>query len=436
MSLPISYTWTLPTTVPPPVVSVVPSFPAGTGSAVCDGVFYDTSYFLTMFDRRLPLDYLAPLKLQEGAGYELFQQNAEVFSRVSRAIERLECGCIIMYSQGGSYAETTVEFSRPSAAGGAVRIGAGTIVSCSATGRRFATQTDVDFGALELGPKAVLVKALAPTWQYNVLGKEITPVSAIVLEGEIDTILTIIQINLATGQKDYLDGSIVVTNVLPASGGQVPLLDGLGLDRGIIRNENEPDDRYRYRVRILPDNLTPAAIRRALTALFDQYGVTYQFIETFDLNYQTCWDFPSPNAGTPTYMNPYPSELNAWKDVFTFDDPRDPTPFMNRWLDVVEDRATFIVVVPHLQPIQDFGGPYDDTAMDAGDRQTLQGSVAGSWALMVYDAPIGVLPAADGPVAPYDSFDAGIQGFYGTVWQLLQELKAAGVVAVLEQQGN
>lgn len=437
MTLPTSYSWSLPFSAVSPSVSVVPVFPVGTMNApLCDGIMYDSEYFLSMFDRRLPYDYLQPLKVNTNSGYELFRAAAAVFERVSQAVERLECGSIIMFSWGGTQAEVEVEFSRPTAAAGAVTLAANTIVSCSRSGRLFYTLTDAVFGALDIGPVAVTARALANSWQYNVAGKTITPVSAITLEGEVDTILRAIQIDPATGLRDFLDATLEVQNIDPGTGGRDAMLDGLGSDRGVIRAPSEGDDVYRYRVRSLPDTVSPAAIIRVLENLKDAWGVTYQFVEVGDRAYQTAFDFPSQNAGTPSYQTPYPAACLPYENVFTYDDPRPAyPPFTNRWLDDVEFRAAFFVVVSLPQAIAEYGMHYDSVDVTPADRETLNGVAAGFFAISAFDIPSG-LDSAAGVAGCYDGSDPGLNGFWYAWWTTLQTLKAAGVAAILESQGN
>lgn len=434
MTLPTSYSWALPASAAAVSPLVIPSFvsTSGPGATECNGVYLDEAYFLSLFERRLPYSYLQPLKVNSDSGYEILKAAAQTFARVSKAIERMECGNIIMFSQGGALSTGTVEFSRPTATAGAVTVGSGTIVSCSASGRQFRTLQDAVFGALDVGPVEVGVEALAYGWQYDVLGKYITPISGIELEGEIDTIDTIIQIDPATGLRDFLDDSIWVTNIDATSGGEMPMLDGLGEDRGIQRGSGEADAVFRYRIRSLPDTVTPNSIIAALDELADAWGVTYEFIETFEPELQTCFDFPSPNAGTPTYMAGMSAELIAMSKLFVYDDPRAPEAMVSRWLDGLSMRATFIVRVTLPPALQDFGRMYDSTDTNTASRATAAGTVSGRFAISAFDVPTNLTEIA----GCYDGWDSGLRGFLSAWYQTLQKLKAAGVAAVLWKAGN
>ena len=429
--------WVLSEPVAPPSSSLVPVFPAapGPGPGSSNARALDQAHFLGMFDRFLAPEWIRPIRDRgDGSGYEMLRAYAAVGARVSTAIQSLESGSIALFAQGPAYATGTVEFLRVAATAGAVRIKAGTLVQTSRNGRMFRTTETVEFGALALGPIACPVVAVDVGEEYNVPGTVVTP-SGITLPGEIDTVFRMFQQD-TSGVDDWLDGTITVRQILACTGGRSPWLDALGQDRGITRNEGEPDDVYRFRVRGLPDNLTPAAIQRALNALADKWGVTYEFIETFESSYQTAYDYPSKNAGTPTYDGVLPVALADDTNVFVYDDPRDPADgFINRWLDEVEYRGAFIVVVSAPASLREFGAPYDSADMLVADRETLNGSVAGVFAIAAYDLPNDLSPDAGQPGC-YDGFDAGTSGFWGAWWQTMQELKAAGIVAVLELKGE
>ena len=156
------------------------------------------------------------------------------------------------------------------------------------------------------------------------------PPSGIELAGDIDTVVSMRQAQ-PDGTPDFIDPSFTVTNILAFDGGRAPMLDGLGQDRGITRGEGEDDETYRYRVLSLPNTVTPDAIRSILDALADAWGVTYQLIEVSDEDYQTSYDYPSQNAGTATYLNPYPSELVPHDNTFVYDDPEPVAALLRRF---------------------------------------------------------------------------------------------------------
>jgi hypothetical protein len=411
------YSWLVAspvTTVPAPAVPVFPTG-SGAGPGSCDGTMHDQAYFLDLYDRAYDPEYLRPLKVTPNSGYEIYQAFGKVFERVSLAIERFECGSFVIFAEGGEYATGTVEFYRLDASHGAVVVKAGTVVTTSRGARDFITLEDATFGALDLGPVAVAVRAVAQGWEWNVPGEVVTQRGEL-LPGEIDTCKRLIE------EPAYGDPTIQVRQILATAGGRAPMLDGLGVDRGLPRIAGESDAAYRFRLRQLPDTISPDAMHRLIRGQLDRYGLGYQFIETWDITYQTCWDAPAGVIALNPDYNP---------NLFCFDDPRDPTPFCNRWLDEIEHRGAFVVVVPEMPAIRDVGLAYDDTAATPAALET----TFGARAINGYDVP-GTLSTAFGLQGGYDGFDLPRNAVYFGLWQALQQIKAAGVAAIVELKGQ
>lgn len=72
----------------------------------------DQQYFLDMYARILPPNYLQPLQAI-GPGYEMFQGFAAVGARVSTAQQNLGSDLGFLTATGGNYAVGTVQLSRP-----------------------------------------------------------------------------------------------------------------------------------------------------------------------------------------------------------------------------------------------------------------------------------------------------------------------------------
>lgn len=423
--MPTLYTWTLSSSL---VVATPFAFPtfvlAGTVGGGCNGVVHDQSYFLSLFDRILPDAYVGPLKTNRNSGYEILQGAAQVAARASLAVERLECGSIIVFAEGGSYATGTVELYRATTAGGAVTVSAGSVVTTSRGGRDFVTTADAVFGPGDLSV-SVAVRSIAPGWEWNVPGVRVTA-SGLTLAGEIDTCKRLLEV------PAYGDPTIQVRQALDTSGGAAPMLDGLGEDRGLPRQVAESDAAYRYRIRTLPDTVSPAALRRAATGVLQPLGLAFDMIETWQVDYQTCWDAPSPNPGTPTYQAVPPTNPAFDNTTFVYDDPRPAYPFKNRWLDEVEFRGAVIFVVPPFGPVLDVGMAYDDHASDT--PAAFYGPL-GRRATTAFDVPFG-LAAALGLQGCYDGFDLGTAGTYTQLWNTLQATKMGGVATILELRGQ
>lgn len=419
-----------PTALPP----VVPVFPAGGGAGPTDSdaVAFDQAHFLGVIESIVAPEWLRPLRNHsgDGSGYELLQASAKVGERVSLAIQRLERDAFELFAPGPAKARGTVEFLRETDTAGALRVLAGTLVKTSRHGRTFVTLQDAVFGASDLGPVGVDAEATDYGYQYNVTGRVVTP-SGEVLPGEIDTIDTMFQADSA-GVADFIDPSITVQQVVNFDGGCDPALDGLGQDRGIVRGVGEPDETYRSRVMNLPDGVTPAAIRRALDRLAAAWGVAYQLVEVGDEDYQTAYDYPSQNAGTPTYLSPYPSELVAHDNRFSYDDPEpiEVGSYADLWFDDVEARGAFFVAISFPAPIADEGMAYDGTDEAPAESETLNGTTPGFFSISAYDLPADLPPEA-GRAGAYDIGDPGLQGFLQAWWDTLNAIKAGGIIVGL-----
>jgi len=430
MTISFSFTLLSPAPAgPAPVGSALPSFATGGELLACNGVSYDQAHFLALFERILPPEYITPLILNPNSGYELLQALAKIGERVSLAIERLECGSFIVFAEGPVRAQVPVAFTRGPAAPTAttVTIRAGTIVATSRHGRRFRVLNDATLGSGDVSVGAV-VEALDDGYEYNVEGAVITPRGE-TLEGEIDTIVT-----LYTDPAFVLDDLVVTQTAWPTQNGKTADLDGLGDNRGIFRARGEGDTSYRTRIRSFPDVVSPAAIRRTVTRILStaRVPIDFAFIETFEHRYQECWDAPSPNPGTPTYDGGSPPLSPLYDDtVFVYDDPRPvdrPEDFRNRWLDDVEFRGAFLVVLPRDVTLLDVGLAYDDPGTRPSDfLDPSTGVRRGTPAYDITNEDDAIIMTA-----AYDGFDIERAALYAAVYADVQRIKAAGVAGIIE----
>jgi hypothetical protein len=248
---------------------------------------------------------------------------------------------------------------------------------------------------------------------------------------------------------------------------------------------------------------------------FPSQALFFDFIETWEIDYQTAWDCPSPTyptttlqvaltnvATTATVLNTvgYPATgviqidnermtytgitsisftgltrgaggtvavahaINASvnmagtpttavgispkipTDLFVYDPDAIPGhdiyPFNNRWLSEEDFRGAFIVVVPNYPAITDVGMVYDDTASFPFDFLTYNDAAVniGQRSYSAYD--LDVFFSIEGPNnrtltgGGYDGFDLGKQAVYKGLASQLQRVKAGGVLAVIELQGE
>lgn len=404
----------------------IPSItPADTSTGVATGspqlpgplTAHTQADFLALLDRLFPPDFLDGLK-SPGPGYELLQGYAKIFARISQAMATMGFGLFISSSHDGALATGTVELFRGSPIADSVTtvtVKAGTVLTTSASGRDFTTTQDVAFAPTDLGPFSVPVAAVASGYEWNVPGLVLTPAGD-TLPGEIDTVKTLVE------DPELGDISIQVQQTLSTSGGVDPELDQHGVDRGISRNPGEPNDKYRGRIRTLPDTVSPDALNRALLQLLDPVGITFNVIETWQVSYQTCWD--APGQSDPTVLDP---------NLFTYDDPRPTTTaFENRWLDENDHRGAFIVVISSSSPLNDMGMVWDDTGEDALNYVSV--GTGGLRALCAYDVPSTL---TGGYVSGFwDGSDTTLDAVLAALFDTLQTVKAGGVSAALELQGS
>jgi hypothetical protein len=277
------------------------------------------------------------------------------------------------------------------------------------------------FGAGDVGPHTGTVEAVAAGYEWNLPGP-VTTATGAVLPGEIDAIV------FPVLDPPYGDPTIAVAQLTDTTGGEDAVLDQIGLDRDLPRALGETDPYFRVRINTLPDTVSMGAIERAVAAAFLAWGVTATVIETWDIRYQTCWDAPAaPIPANPLYD----------PNLFCYDDPRafgwnspPALAFRNVWLDEREFRAAFVVVIPTIGAVRDYGMAWDDTAMDAADLMTID-LLGGMRAVGAFDIPSALI-TTELPGA-WDGYDLGAATVYKGLYDLLQKIKAAGVYVAFER---
>jgi len=383
---------------------------------------HERTYYLNLFDRTLDeTGWVGSLKaLGDGRGYELLQARAAVGARMSLAVARLGRGAYITTSEGGAHATGSVSLTRLASGGlAAVVVKAGSRFTTPDGGVLYEALADTTFAAADAGPHTVAVRCITPGWEGN-QPAPFTAASGEAIPGPVSVCDRLLL------DPPYGDTTIACAQVGEITGGRAPMLDGLGADRGMPRETGEPDNRYRLRLRGLPDTVSPGAVLRAAHSALDPAEETFEFIETFESDYQTCWDAPTGDGPlTPPYSG----------DLFTYDDPDDllAVPFRNRWLDSREDKAAFIVVVDQVESGEDFSCAYDDDAVTFGDHLSPHGGLR---AISAFDVPPGFVSAPEGLECAFDGEDPVADAVYGGLWSTLQRVKAGGVAAILELHGQ
>lgn len=398
----------------PPLPVAPSSIDAGSDlapdSAIDVGVpFYHTQAdFLALADNVLPDWYLDPMKaavgtdgsgVTTGAGYELVQAFASMFSQASLAVGTMQVLATLTYSSGGQNALAAVQLYRTSLTSGTFTVKAGTIVKTSKTNRSYQVTQDVTFGSNAYFV-TVLVSSLGQDQDYNVKGPVVTA-DGTALPGEIDTMWLPILV------PPYAEPALMVHQVADAYGGCAPVLDALGLDRGIERAAGESDTNYKKRARAVPDTISPGAIRRHLDAIFYPARLNYDAIETWQYKYNSCWDAP---VGVTSGQ--FGNLVNlAFDDAST-------TRFVPRWMDEIDHRSAFVLVTPTLPTAHDRGEVYDDPAL-------LPDITRG---VSAWDSPAFDYLSLSGAFDGGDNVGQASQAtFLKSVWNLLQNIKGGGV---------
>jgi len=471
---------------------------------------------LDLFAKLLPDEYLSSLK-DPGPGYEVLQAYANLAARGSLAVSRLGKDAFILTATGGAFTTGRVAFAREAPNAVPIVMRAGTVVQASKSGRQYRTTTDAVFTPADLGHTANVV-ALYKGYEYDVPG-QVTAADGEVLEGEIDTLVTPVEVTPADAPTN--SGSNTLTFAAPSLGSQAVLglpaagqaligkfisftgagpndsgtfyvtgydsatstlqvrnptgsafgpavvawsvyepaydsvdrtftvfqiqatgapalgftpgsdaaLDQHGADRGIFRQPGEQDDPYRARIRALPDNISPDAVLRNLRLLLEPVDGIAVFIETWDIRLQTCWNAPGETHGG-TDFDP---------NCFVWNDPRPPVPYRNRWLSENLARGSFIVVVTGLSPLSDFGMVWnhknpDDTYVDPFIDESGLANLHGRRALCAWNVPSTL--AGGYLQGCWNGYDQKLNTLYANLYATLQNVKAAGINAVLELEGQ
>lgn len=390
--------------------------------------------FLDLLDRLLPESYLAPLKTGPGPGYELLQAMAKVCERASRAVANLDLQAFVGTAGTGSLATVRVRFARPDDTTGNITIKRGSVVTTRATGRDFILLDDALFTGTDVITPPTRAAAFAKSYEFGNCKGPIITAGGETIPGDIDTVKLLIT------EPDYADARITVQQFEDATGGETDDLDQLGTDLGIPRLPAETADAYRPRLRQLADTVSPGAIKRMLTILFQQFiaagfGTTY-FLETWRADYCTAFDVPNP-ATIPLTSPLAALPLNG---CFFYDDTRgrgepavpSPSGFYGRWLDEIDYRGAFVVVLPNLAAINDQGMFFDDPStisISPSDAGPAFATSLGRRGSSFFDATGLVGPGSQGF---FDGIDLQKVAVYMGLLDVLEQIKAAGVhVAVV-----
>jgi len=371
----------------------------------------DQAFFLRMFDRQLPADYLESLRTGGNGGYEIFRALARVGERASEAVINSASGLYIGWATLGAAALGEVELYRQSANNGRVLVKAGTVVRTDAH-QRFVLKHNVLFDVGDLGPHTVPIEATLQGWDHNVPGQA-TTAGGETIPGAISTIETLLE------EPAFGDPTIQVRQIAATYGGRAPMLESLGYERGVAHQDGEDQEPYRIRVRQIGDTVSPDAIHRLVYNYLQKFGSGFVLIEPWRVTYQTCWSAPSV-----AYREFNPT-------VFVWNDPRlfAEVGFRGRWLSADDDAGGVIVVVENLAFIAFSGFCFDDSGISESDHATPT-ILGGYRAWACFDMPLEA--PAEVALSGFDGFDSARRAAYLGLYEQLQRIKLAGVSVTLE----
>lgn len=341
--------------------------------------------------------------LASGDGIEILEAAAAMFARVSTAVERTDRGQYARTATAGGLATVPLVLVRPTATGGAVTVKAGSVARATGT-RDFQLTADVAFGGADLGPHSEDAEALFEGYGYNVgIGETWEWYSLETDPAGVDT-------------------SFTISNTVAATGGQPPMLDAIARERGLraAGGPEEPAEDRRRRLLSPLDTVSPNAISDAIASVLGPVeaklatGEMFEVIETFDPELSGVAD-----CGVSGAMDTVKHSVVA---------DYSPAGYKNRVLDLTTTRACFIVVVPNLPGIRDQGCYADDPGVPVPGYGT-RGCPAAN-------VPFGGTAGLMALHSAADGTDQRKAHVYITLYDLLDRVKAGGVIHLVELEGQ
>lgn len=193
--------------------------------------------------------------MRDQDGWEFIEASAEMFARVSQAVQAYRDSLTAGRAKFGAYSVARVSIAREGAAVASLPVG--TILQ-GRTGLRFTMTDAVSLGVGELGPKYANIVARAKTTHGNMLVGEKLFVAH-------------------SPDPTNFDHTFIAT-VVSAGGGWGPALELLGLDKGLYPTVDESLQAFRKRFR----ELNNFASLPVVLDLVHQYFATGQVHEIAD----------------------------------------------------------------------------------------------------------------------------------------------------------
>jgi len=231
-------------------------------------------------------------------GIETYKAIANVWERMSRrAFEHAE-STFILKATGESRATATARIIRVDAS---YRVGfrAGQTIAQTRWGIRYRLVEDLDIGIGVNVTPLFPIEAEFSGFDGNVriqavarwgLPDGVDRKSEIawldgIADADKDTFLAAVDLGFDFRTASAVNGAWIEGKTADQpwiEGGALATLDLLAQERGLPRLEGETDVALRRRIRVLPDTVTPAGIRRAVASYLEGTGATFELLEPPD----------------------------------------------------------------------------------------------------------------------------------------------------------
>lgn len=260
----------------------------------------------------------------EDGGEETYRAIANVWERLSRRTREVAESTFILAATGEARATATARILRID---DSYRVGfrAGQVICQTRWGVRYRLVDDLEIGVGVAIADDIPIEAELSGFDANVrvhgVGRWGLP-TGVDRKGEIawldgvteaaqDTFLAAVDLGYDFRDLDpaidgaWIEGKTGVDGWI--AGGALATLDLLAQERGLPRLQGETDVALRRRIRTLPDVVTPAGIRRAITAYLAGSGATFELVEPWDYGWAV-GDDPRgaigvyPIAGLPAFV--------------------------------------------------------------------------------------------------------------------------------------
>lgn len=262
----------------------------------------DQDALMDLFRRITPRDYwqnLTPL-----SGKEIFLVLAKVFERCCEAISRTFCPLYIYVASGARFSQAFLTISRTDTTNTEIFKAGSKFIADN--GLLFSLDDDLTLNAGNAGPILVETTCDRAGWHGDQWSGRISKIG-----------------QLAQGSSATIKRSnYTVALNEDGAGGRYPVLDWLGLNRGLNRMQTETDVAYRRRLARLPETVAPRPILNTVNKVLTTQGFTKgEMIEPcqYGIFCDVDVDPGDPLQGFEAVCDLQPGEIFDWQLIFDAD---------------------------------------------------------------------------------------------------------------------